>query len=360
MNKEDAEEYTQSLGLIVGGSYRQVQLAKKMGVPKALGLTTEDWVNKRLGGYIRMTVEDRRKAAEELRAEGESTRSIAGVLGVDQSTVVRDLDANASHTEQFTDAVEEITDANASPEIVARGEVEIKRAAREIKTKEKADRVAAREAQIFASLEQQHPLEGDAYRLHNGDCEQVAMAEIQAGSVDCIITDPPYPAEFLECFSKLSRLAAHVLKPGGHCLVMSGQSWLPEVLARLSENLNYQWTLSYLTPGDSAQIFGRRVKTNWKPVIWLTNGKHQWEHVEDTVTSNKNDKRFHRWGQSVGGMAQLIERFTAPGQVVLDPFVGGGATAIASIETGRLFLGIDTDPGSIASTAGRLLEVKAA
>jgi hypothetical protein len=65
VKREDAEEFTQSLGQIVGGSWRQIALAKRLGVPQALGLSVDEWVNKRLGGYVRMTVEDRRRAVEE-------------------------------------------------------------------------------------------------------------------------------------------------------------------------------------------------------------------------------------------------------------------------------------------------------
>ncbi len=90
MNKDDAEEYTQSLGQIVSGSWRQIALAKRLGVPKALGLSTEQWVNDRLGGYVRMNVEDRREAVKELAGEGFSGREIGAVLGVDESTVRED------------------------------------------------------------------------------------------------------------------------------------------------------------------------------------------------------------------------------------------------------------------------------
>jgi hypothetical protein len=102
VNKEDAEEYTQSLGQIVSG----------LGVPKALGLSTEQWVQDRLGGYVRMSISERREAVLELAANGHSSREIGEVLGVDQSTVVRD--ANAS-TNAETPKNNEAIDANASP-----------------------------------------------------------------------------------------------------------------------------------------------------------------------------------------------------------------------------------------------------
>lgn len=236
-------------------------------------------------------------------------------------------------------------------------DADILRAARDIKRQRARQRVEDRTAQRAAALEADHPLAGARYRLLLGDLLD-AGAGITDGSVDAIITDPPYPAEYLPLFGRLWQLAGRVLRPGGHCLVMVGQSHLPAILAPFATGavagLTYQWTLAYSTPGQSTQVFGRFVKSNWKPVIWLVRGRPEWEHVEDTIRSDMNDKRFHTWGQSVGGMAQLVERFTVPGALVCDPFVGGGATGVAALSLNRLFAGIDTDPAALQQSAERL------
>lgn len=92
----DAEEYTQALGQVVAGGYRQIVLGKRLGVPQALGLTLEAWVQTRLGGYVRLSIPERREVVAELSAEGMSTREIGEVLGVSKDTARRDLDgANA-------------------------------------------------------------------------------------------------------------------------------------------------------------------------------------------------------------------------------------------------------------------------
>lgn len=91
MKMEDAEEYTQSLGQIVTGSWRQIAWAERNGVPKALGLTTREWVTERLGGYIKLEIEDRREAVRELAANGMSQREIGDVLGVSPGTVNADV-----------------------------------------------------------------------------------------------------------------------------------------------------------------------------------------------------------------------------------------------------------------------------
>jgi hypothetical protein len=91
MNKQDAEEYTRSLSQIFAGSWQQIAWAQGQKIPQALGLTTEQWVKERLGGYVRMAIADRREAVLVLTAEGMSTRQVGEVLGVTHTTVENDL-----------------------------------------------------------------------------------------------------------------------------------------------------------------------------------------------------------------------------------------------------------------------------
>ena len=183
--------------------------------------------------------------------------------------------------------------------------------------------------------------QGDDFSIVAGDFR---TAEVADGSVDWIITDPPYPAEFLPLFGDLSAFAERVLRPGGSLLAMVGQSYLPTVMALLGERLTYQWTLSYLTPGGQAvQLWDRKVNTFWKPLLWYVKGEYAGKWIGDVSRSdvNDNDKRFHGWGQSESGMADIIERLTEPGDMVLDPFAGGGTTGIVAKALGRRFLGIE-------------------
>jgi N6-adenosine-specific RNA methylase IME4 len=103
MRREDAEEFTQSLGQIVGGSYRQIALAERLGIPKALGLSTDEWVRQRLGGYMRLSISERRDAVLELAAEGMSQRQIGRVLGVSEATVNRDMQPPVTNVTPLTD-----------------------------------------------------------------------------------------------------------------------------------------------------------------------------------------------------------------------------------------------------------------
>lgn len=95
MNASDAEEYTQALDQVVTGGWRLVLHAERLGVPKALGLTTRQW-GARIGGHVRLSIEDRREAVAELtEGEGLSNRATADVLGIGEATVRRDKDEGA-------------------------------------------------------------------------------------------------------------------------------------------------------------------------------------------------------------------------------------------------------------------------
>jgi len=53
---------------------------------------------------------------------------------------------------------------------------------------------------------------------------------------------------------------------------------------------------------------------------------------------------------------RLIELYTYEGDVVLDPFMGSGTTAVAAVRTGRHYLGYDTDEGYAKAARERVAE----
>lgn len=189
-----------------------------------------------------------------------------------------------------------------------------------------------------------------------GDFREV---EIGGEPFDAIITDPPYPEEFVPLYGDLGEFAFRTLKPGGSLFVMCGQSYLPRILTLLCERgLQYNWTLAYLTPGGQAvQCWNRKVNTFWKPVIWLTKGKYAGDWLGDVCKSNvnDNDKEHHQWGQSVSGMTDLVERSTRIGFHVCDPFLGGGTTGFVCARRSRKFTGIELDAKVAEQARKRIL-----
>lgn len=194
-------------------------------------------------------------------------------------------------------------------------------------------------------------------QLIHGDLKK-AGKEIKDSSVDAIITDPPYPKEFLHVFKDLSELAERVLKPGGSLIIMSGQSYLPEIMKIIPRHdLQYHWTFCYLTEGaQAAQLWQKKVLTYWKPILWFVKGKFKGDWSSDVIKSTTNDKRFHKWGQSECGMMDLIEKYTLPNQTILDPFLGGGTTGVVAAKLGRKFIGIDIEESAIKISRARIAE----
>jgi hypothetical protein len=172
-----------------------------------------------------------------------------------------------------------------------------------------------RRAEKVAKAAEEAKLDSDRVTLHLGTCFSLTKL-VPRESVDWIITDPPYPENFLDCFKELVEVSAHALKPGGSLLCMSGQTYLPTVIAALDKCLTYQWTIAYLTPGGQAvQIFPRRVNTFWKPILWFVKDEYKGDWIGDVAKSNvnDNDKTRHHWGQSESGMYDLMRRFVRPG-----------------------------------------------
>ncbi len=56
---------------------------------------------------------------------------------------------------------------------------------------------------------------------------------------------------------------------------------------------------------------------------------------------------------------RLIELYTYRGDVVLDPFMGSGSTAVAAVRTGRHYLGFDTDPAYVDLAEERIATERA-
>jgi len=214
-----------------------------------------------------------------------------------------------------------------------------------------------RNKQIAANVDRAKK-ETDKYRVILGDFVEESNA-LASNGIDAIITDPPYPEEHLPLYADLAQIAARVLKPGGSLIVMVGQSYLPKILELMTPHLEYQWIVAYLTPGGQApQIWQRKVNTFWKPILWFVKGIYDGDWVGDVCKSdtNDNDKRFHDWGQSESGMIDIVERFTLPGDLILDPFCGGGTTGVVAVGLNRRFIGIDKDEQALNITAARLAE----
>ena len=179
-------------------------------------------------------------------------------------------------------------------------------------------------------------------------------ANIEPGTVDAIITDPPYPAEYLPLWSDLSELAALWLKPDGVLISYTGQYHLPEVMRRLGEHLRYRWCGSIVMPGAGFRAHAAAIKNQSKPLLFFEKHGAKREWLADTYTSEGVEKDGHEWQQSLAVVEQIMAESTNPGDLVVDPFLGAGTTAAAAKNLGRRFIGFDVDPLAVQTATERV------
>lgn len=220
------------------------------------------------------------------------------------------------------------------PEIFAKlksGEISLQEVKEEMKAKVKAERIKQENIDRKKIIAE--------YDIRHGDFVKV-IDDVK--NIDAIITDPPYPLEFINVFSDLSKYASTHLKDGGFCVVYSGQYNLPEVIKRLSEHLTYVWTFCLYHVGKKQLVNGVNIMCGWKPVLVFSKGNKKMRFsAYDVVVSEQMEKHSHEWQQSESGVEKLIEIFTKPGELVVDPFSGGGTFVKAAIHTGRRGIGAE-------------------
>ena len=206
------------------------------------------------------------------------------------------------------------------------------------------------EREIIAKAGKAVPID-DHWHVYHGNIETWQAPR----KYDFIITDPPYPREFLNLYETLAIHAKEWLKPEGLLIAMCGQSYIDQIYSMMSKHLTYYWTASYWTPGQPTPLRTRQVNTTWKPLlIYSLDCKYKGKIFGDVFKSDGNDKDFHKWGQSISGMTSVISGICLPGQYILDPFCGAGTTGVAALAHGCLFDGLDIDIDNVNISRGRL------
>jgi DNA modification methylase len=199
--------------------------------------------------------------------------------------------------------------------------------------------------------------------LVQGNAKNIPLA---GESVDMIFTDPPYPREYLLCYSWLAAEAMRVLKPGGFVLAMTGGLYLNKIYRVFDDaGLTYFFEMTHKHGnGDAPTVWTGHneretpypIVARTKPIITYSKGA-SWPRIGGVMNffeSQGGSKRYHHWGQDVESARYYIDYFSERGDLVLDPFVGGGTTAVACELIGRRFVGMDIDREAINISALRV------
>jgi len=352
--------------------YHRLEICKELGITDyptiiRVGMDDDEKIEHILALNLarrHLRREQRQELVATLRKEGWSLRRIGETLNVSKSTTARDLATVPNGTVQLPDRIvgkDGKSRPARKPSVIAKTPRETQQvlnalAALDIQTLPETvldtrrvkrlarDHKAAQRAREFVATDM---AESDV-QLLLGDMRERGQ-EIADQSISLIFTDPPYPEKWLSLWSDLSKLAARVLKPNGMLITYSGQMYLPEVMSRLSECMNFWWLGTVIFSRGHTSIHRRHIKAGSKPVLFYVHHPFTpdlW--LEDTTQIKGVQKDEHEWQQDRLPALYYIGKLTKPGETVLDPFMGTGTTGIAALELGRSFIGIDSDEATFA------------
>lgn len=209
-------------------------------------------------------------------------------------------------------------------------------------------------------------------RLILGDCLEV-LPTLEAGSVDSVVTDPPYG----EKTHKGQRSLEYGATGGGHVAIDFQSVDAAFIKKAFSILTPMRWLLSFIEwrhclpletdPPDGLefvrmgiwtkinpmpQLTGDRPGTGWEAVaIFHRPGKKRWNKGGASAVWNFGTSRYGNFGASnhptekpVDLLAEIVESFTDRGERIGDWFMGSGSVGVACIRTGRKFIGIEKEP----------------
>lgn len=240
--------------------------------------------------------------------------------------------------------------------------------------------------------------------LWQGDCLEL-MKNIPDGSVDLILTDPPFGVEYSVGGFDDSKMYVQnsvaswlaemyrVLKDGTHCYIFipvkEVDMWVGAVKRAGFEYMNLLATKTYTTNS----CFKNNFTFTHQPLIYCSKGTAKpLNRVDFIHTSrswlkdkrNKNPNQYtysypafmeffsnqkstskhsnksgrHPCAKNVDFIEFLVQLSTNAGDTVLDMFMGGGSTGVACVNTGRNFIGIELDAGYFNIAKNRIKEDK--
>lgn len=187
------------------------------------------------------------------------------------------------------------------------------------------------------------------------------LDSIEPGSATAAIYDPPYavgtpvrgkedgaagsvfgPLSFM---SRTLALTARALRPGGIVLIFADWRRLPD--------LGYVASTVGLRPATQVAWVRNRpgtgglLRSSWDPILVCARGVPDAVDraaIRNVVVADYPTKRTHPYGKPAEVYAHVLRRVCRPGDLVIDPFAGSGASRDAALDLGLTWRGCDIDP----------------
>ena len=224
------------------------------------------------------------------------------------------------------------------------------------------------------------------YKLYQGDCIEL-MKDIPDGSVDLVLTDPPYGTTACKWdsvipFEPMWEQLNRIIKPNGAICLFGSEPFSSALRMSNIKNFKYDWIwdkripsgMSYARFQPMRQTENISVFCNGKtvynpqmvkrdkpikkggnkyspsaPIQACKEGKdfkktYEYKNPINLIVFDKIRKgSLHPTQKPVPLLEYLIRTYTNEGETVLDFTMGSGSTGVACVNTNRNFIGIELD-----------------
>ncbi|MFV8418212.1 DNA-methyltransferase [Mycoplasma sp. Sp48II] len=231
--------------------------------------------------------------------------------------------------------------------------------------------------------------ENKIFNIDNIKLFQKWRKENKEPFIDAIITDPPYNISRKNNFKTIGRqgidfgawdydfdqtkwikLVSPFVKKGGSIIIFNDYKNFGDICKTLENNgFIVKDLIRWIKSNPMPRNTRRRYVTDFELAIWAVKPGKKWvfnksedikykrpEIISSTVASGKN--RIHPTQKPLSVIEELILTHTRKNDLVFDPFLGSGTTAIVCLKHDRRYLGTEIDKEYYEKSIKRINEFK--
>lgn len=192
---------------------------------------------------------------------------------------------------------------------------------------------------------------------------------LETDSVDFVVTDPPYnigkdygndsdkqlDEDYDNWLGQIGKEVMRVATPEAWILVFNGVTKIKTTIEAFGEQ-NHVWTACWYAPNKRSR--GSYGYNLWQPLTMYRTLGRKWLKLRDFYSYTTGQEDYgHPTPKPLKLIKKLILDFSEEGDLVLDPFLGSGTTAVACQALGRDCIGIEINEEYV-KIAERRLEIE--